>query len=197
MDAALERYLEELFQFGRAHDSEEQDRRERFRNVEPETARMLAVLVRGTGARRVLEVGTSNGYSTLWLADAVASTGGTLTTIEIDEGRATIAKENFIRAGVADIIEVRVEDAAKTLSQSHNDAWDFVFLDAERAQYVGYWRDLLRILSCPGLLAVDNVLSHADELTDFRALVEGESRIASAVVPIGAGVLLAARDLEE
>jgi predicted O-methyltransferase YrrM len=194
MDARLERFLEQLFQFGGAHDAELQDRRERLRNVEPETARMLAVLVRATGARRVLELGTSNGYSALWLADAVASTDGGVTTVEIDEGRAGMAKENFARAGLASRIDLRVEDAAVTLAGSPDDAWDFVFLDAERDQYVGYWPDLLRTLSLPGLLAVDNVLSHADELVEFRALVDDAHGITSAVVPVGAGVTLLAKD---
>ena len=73
MDAELERYLDGLWASGREHDAELPDRTQRLRNVEPETARMLAVLVRATGARRVLELGTSNGYSTLWLADATAA----------------------------------------------------------------------------------------------------------------------------
>jgi predicted O-methyltransferase YrrM len=139
MNPELERFLEQLFWYGRAHDAELQDRRERLRNVEPETARMLAVLVRATGARRVLELGTSNGYSTLWLADAVASTGGHVTAVEIDERRAAMAEENFAHAGLTARIDLRVEDAAAVLAASPNDAWDFVFLDAERGQYVGYW----------------------------------------------------------
>jgi predicted O-methyltransferase YrrM len=194
MNVELERFLEELFRYGREHDAEPHDRRERLRNVEPATARMLAVLVRATHARRVLELGTSNGYSTLWLADAVASTGGRITTVEIDPQRAKMAEENFARAGLATRIDLRVEDAAAVLAASADDAWGFVFLDAERDQYVGYWPELVRILSLPGLLAVDNVLSHADELVEFRELMENEPGIAHAEVPIGAGVLLAAKD---
>lgn len=194
MNPELRRFLEQLFRYGRAHDAELHDRRERFRNVEPETAQMLAVLVRATGAQRVLELGTSNGYSTLWLADAVAPTGGQVTTVEIDEERAAMAEENFARAGLAARIDLRVADAADVLAGSPDDAWDFVFLDAERDQYVAYWRELVRTLSLPGLLAVDNVLSHAQELIEFRELVENESGIVSALVAIGAGVLLATKD---
>jgi predicted O-methyltransferase YrrM len=194
MNPELERFLEQLFRFGREHDAGLEDRRERLRNLEPETAQMLAVLVRATAARRVLELGTSNGYSTLWLADAVASTGGQVTTVEIDQRRAEMAEENFARAGLAAQIDLRVEDAAAVLVASADDAWDFVFLDAERDEYVGYWPELLRSLRRPGLLAVDNVLSHAEELIEFRQLVENEPGVASAVVPTGAGVLLAAKD---
>jgi predicted O-methyltransferase YrrM len=194
MNPDLERFLEQLFRFGREHDARLEDRRERLRNVEPETAQMLVVIVRATGARRVLELGTSNGYSTLWLADAVASTGGQVTTVEIDQRRAEMAEENFARAGLADRIDLRVEDAAAVLAASADGAWDFVFLDAERGAYVAYWPELLRSLRRPGLLAVDNVLSHAEELKKFRHVVESEPGVASAVVPIGAGVLLAAKD---
>jgi predicted O-methyltransferase YrrM len=196
MDPALERLLEALIAFGRAYDAKREDRLERLRNVEPETARMLWVLVRATSARRILELGTSNGYSTLWLADAVGDTGGRVTTVEVDPARATMARENFVRAGLADRIELRLGDAANSLRESPDGAWDFVFLDAERSEYVGYWPDLVRTLRPLGLLAVDNVVSHADEVADFRALVERSEGVASALVPIGAGVLLVTRTLD-
>jgi predicted O-methyltransferase YrrM len=193
MNPELERFLEQLFDNGRVHDAELEDRRERLRNVEPETARMLAVLGRATAARRVLELGTSNGYSTLWLAEAVASTGGRVTTVEIDQQRADMAEQNFVRAGLAARIDLRVESAAAVLAASADSVWELVFLDAERDEYSGYWPDLVRSLRLPGLLAVDNVLSHADELIEFRRLVDDEPGIVSVVVPIGAGVLLAAK----
>jgi predicted O-methyltransferase YrrM len=194
MNGNLEQFLAELARFGRAHDTEVDDRRERLRNVEPETARMLAVLVHATGARRLLELGTSNGYSTLWLADAVISTGGRVTTVEIDETRAAMARQNFAEAGLDGRIDLRIEDAGVTLSASPDTAWDFIFLDAERDQYVAYWPDLLGTLRVPGLLAVDNIVSHADELIDFRQLVENEPSITFTIIPIGAGVLLLAKN---
>jgi predicted O-methyltransferase YrrM len=197
VDAALRRLLEELQESGRAHDARRTDRRERLRNLEAETAQMLAVLVRATGARRVLEIGTSNGYSALWLADAVADTGGTVTTVEVEPERVRMAQENFARAKLQHLIELRLEDGGRTLAESPDGAWDFIFLDAERPQYVGYWPDLVRSLRPFGLLAVDNVLSHAEEVAAFRALVEGAPGITSALVPIGAGVLLIARGAGE
>src|SRR5262245_33383207 len=189
MDAELQRFLDGLFRDGREHDAAVDDRLGRFRNVEPETARMLAVLVRATASRRVLELGTSNGYSTLWLADAAAAIGGRVTTVEIDRQRAELAEENFRRAGFAPLIELRVEDAGAVLASSAESSWDFVFLDAERDRYVDYWPQLLRVMSVPGLLAVDNVLSHADEVKELGELVASEPQVVSAVVPIGAGVL--------
>jgi predicted O-methyltransferase YrrM len=76
MNAARRAIADDVLEAARAHDAAQADRLARFRNVEPETAALLGVLVRAGGARRVLELGTSNGYSTLWLADAVEGTGG-------------------------------------------------------------------------------------------------------------------------
>jgi predicted O-methyltransferase YrrM len=173
----------ELYAAGRDHDARHADRLARWRNVEPETAEMLGVLIRATQARSVLEIGTSNGYSTIWLGDAVEATGGTLLTLEIEASRTA-------RAGLADVVELRTEDAGAALRAFPDGAFDVVFLDAERDAYVGYWRDLVRTLKPAGLLAVDNVISHDSELVDFRAVVTHDERVTEALVPIGAGVLL-------
>src|SRR6185437_11649282 len=116
---------DEVLAAGRAHDAAQSDRLARFRNVEPETAELLGVLVRATRARRVLELGTSNGYSTIWLADAVEATGGAVTSVEIDPARTAIARANLGRAGLA--AELVTGDAAETLRTSHAGAWDLVF----------------------------------------------------------------------
>ena len=190
MDAELEQYLDGLWASGREHDAELPDRTQRLRNVEPETARMLAVLVRATRARRVLELGTSNGYSTLWLADATA---GRVLTVELDAGRARQARENFATTDLADAIELVEADGGEVLANTADGAFDFVFLDAERPLYTRWWPDLLRTLASPGLLVVDNVISHAGEVEAFRALVDAEPSVSSALVPIGAGTLLVTR----
>ena len=88
------------------------------------------------------------------------------------------------------LVELRTEDAAQTLKRSADAAWDMIFLDAERPAYVGYWPELLRVLKAGGLLVVDNVLSHADELRDFRQLVAEDPRVSEALAPTGAGALL-------
>jgi predicted O-methyltransferase YrrM len=190
MDPELERLLERLYEQGREHDAGTADRRERMRNVEPESARMLAVLVRALCPRSMLELGTSNGYSTIWLADAARAVGARLTSVEIDPGRSARSRRNLRRAGLGEHVELRLEDAYATLAQAPDHAWDLIFLDAERPAYSGYWPELVRTLRPRGLLVVDNVVSHAHELIDFRALVEREDRVMAALVPIGAGMLL-------
>lgn len=193
MDEQVGAVLEELHAYGVAHDAGKQDRLERLRNLEPDTAALLALLVRATGARQVLELGTSNGYSTLWLADAVRDTGGRLVSVELDPDRSAQATRNLARGGLTKYAEVLVQDARDALRQSSDAHWDLVFLDAERPAYVSYWPDLIRALRPGGLLAVDNVTSHAAEVAEFRTLISADPTMAEAVAPTGAGLLLAVR----
>jgi predicted O-methyltransferase YrrM len=194
MDTTLAGLLDTLYARGRDHDAHQADRLDRFRNVEPETARLLALLIRALAPRRLLELGTSNGYSTIWLADAARAVGGSLTSVEIDPSRSAQASENLQRAGLLDVVQLRVEDAGAVLRASTDAEWEFVFLDAERPAYPGYWPELVRALAPRGLLAVDNVISHADELTAFRELVASDERVTYAEAPTGAGVLLIVRE---
>ena len=193
-DAARRAIADALYAAGREHDAARTDRLDRFRNVEPETAEMLGVLVRARAAPRVLEIGTSNGYSTIWLADAVQATNGSLVSLEIDPARTALAREHLARAGLDDVADLRTADAREALAAFADDAFDVVFLDAERPAYPGYWPDLVRTLAPGGLLAVDNVLSHAAEVEAFRGIVAADERVTPALVPIGAGVLLVVRD---
>ena len=192
-DAGRRAFADELYAAGRAHDAAEPDRLRRWRNVEPETAELLGVLVRATRATRVLEIGTSNGYSTIWLGDAVEETGGTVVTLEIDAARGALAAGHVVRAGLEGRVDLRTADAGPALTAFPDAAFDLVFLDAERDAYAGYWPDLVRTLAPSGLLAVDNVISHGGELVEFRAAVDADDRVTQALVPIGAGVLLAVR----
>ena len=192
MEPTRRQFLEQLYADSRAHDAAQDDRLARYRNVEPETAALLAVLVRATSARRLLEIGTSNGYSTIWLADAAASTGGSVVSVEVDPARTALARENLESAGVE--AELLTRDAGGVLKDAADGAWDFVFLDAERPAYVSYWPELVRTLAPRGLLAVDNVLSHEHQLVEFTQLVEDDPRVTTALVPIGAGVRLAVHE---
>jgi predicted O-methyltransferase YrrM len=190
VNARLEALLDDLRREGVEHDAPLADRTRRRRNLEPDSARLLHLLVLATGAGRVLELGTSNGYSTIWLSAAVAANEGTMVSVDLDEGRLAEARENVARAGFAEALDLRLEDAGDALSGSDPESWDMVFLDAERPAYPAYWSDLVRVLPPGGLLAVNNVVSHADEVADFRTLVSADRRVSEALVPTGAGVLL-------
>jgi predicted O-methyltransferase YrrM len=188
VNAARRAVAADVLSAGREHDAAQSNRLARFRNVEPETAELLGVLVRAVRAVRVLELGTSNGYSTIWLADGVEGLGGRIVSVDVDAERIALARGNLERAGLE--ADLRVADAAEVLARSASETWDLVFLDADRGAYVGYWPDLLRALRFGGLLVVDNVLSHANEVAPFLSLVSSEPAATSTQVPIGAGVQL-------
>jgi len=190
MDSTRQTFLDELYAHGRAYDSQREDRLQRLRNVEPETAELLGVLVRAMGATRVLEIGTSNGYSTIWLADAAEAVDGTVLSLEIEAERTAQAADNLRHAGVADRVELRTEDAAEALRSFADGSFDLIFLDAERPLYAGYWPELIRVMRPNALLVVDNTLSHAKELVEFSELVYASPEVTSTLVTVGAGVML-------
>jgi predicted O-methyltransferase YrrM len=197
-DADRRAFADTLYATGKEHDSRHEDRLARWRNVEPETAALLNVLVRSKPTPRVLEIGTSNGYSTIWLADAAEATGGHVTSLDVEPARTALARENLKQARIPDErVDLRTEDAARALRAFAGDAFDLIFLDAERPAYAGYWPDLVRVLAPHGLLAVDNVISHAGQVEDFRRVVAEDERVSAALVPIGAGVLLIAAGPDE
>ena len=184
----------EVFAAGRDYDAAQSNLLERLRNVEPDTAELLGVLVRATRARRVLEIGTSNGHSTLWLADAAEAVDGRVETLDIDPRRTEQARANLERADLSAVVECRTIGAAQALGEYPDAAWDFVFLDAERPEYPGYWPNLRRTLAPGATLAIDNAISHESELKSFNRLLGDDERLSTALVPIGAGLIVAAFD---
>jgi predicted O-methyltransferase YrrM len=193
MEARLEALLDQLHQEGVTFDAARTDRRERRRNLEPDSARLLHLLVLATGAQRLLELGSSNGYSTIWLGAAIAANEGAMVSVDLDQERLADARANVAAAGLEETVELRQEDAGATLASAAEASFDLVFLDAERPEYPAYWADLVRVIRPGGLLAVDNVISHADEVADLRTLIAADRRVTEALVPTGAGVLLVTR----
>lgn len=186
MEAGLRELLDELAAFGRETDARETERARRMLNITPETGQLLAILVRATGARRILEVGTSNGYSTLWLAWAARDTGGHVTTIERAADKAAMARANLERGGLAGHVTVR-EGAALEIIAALAGPFDLIFLDADRPSYLAYAGALLPRLRPGGLLVTDNAVSHAHELTDFLARLKSDPALDSVTLPIGNG----------
>jgi len=186
----LRNFLDELYREGREFDATQPDRLERRRNLEPDSAALLALLVRANGPKHLLELGTSNGYSTIWLADAAVSVEAEFTSVDVDTERLKQARENLRTVGLVETVKLLQADAAEVLRDSPPAYWNMIFLDAERPAYTAYWPDLVRALVPGGLLAVDNVISHADEVAEFRSLVTSDDRVTEALAPTGAGVLL-------
>ena len=189
----LETLKAELERFGKANDVATKDIPRRMLNVTRETGELLAVLVHATAARQVLEIGTSNGYSTLWLAEAARRIGGSVTTVEFSDYKIGLASANFVRSGLSSFITLVREDAGRFLKQGDSGAYDLIFLDSERPEYPGWWPDLRRVLRPGGLLIVDNATSHTEEMAPFVARVKADSGFATCFVPVGKGEFLAVK----
>jgi predicted O-methyltransferase YrrM len=187
VDGTLRTLLGELFDSGRAHDEAEPDRRRRLRNLEPVTAELLTMVLRIAGACDIVEIGTSNGYSAIWLADAARDTGGSVTTVDVEEWPQVA--ENLQAAGVT--VDRVLADGGAFLAARPDASVDLLFLDAERVEYAGWWPHPVRVLRPGGVLAIDNVLSHPDEVAEVLAMLAADSAIVSETVPVGKGLHLA------
>lgn len=189
----LEALKAELEQFGAENDRTVAERPRRMLNITRDTGEFLAVLVRATAARRVLEIGTSNGYSTLWLAEAACAIGGSVVTVEQAAYKIGLAAATFARSGLAQGISQLQGDAGQYLKDAPAGSFDLIFLDSERPQYAGWWADLKRALRPGGLLVVDNATSHPAEMAPLVALVKADESFATSLVPVGNGEFLAVK----
>ena len=186
MDTALLRLLDDLSAFGEANDARETARPRLMLNITPDTGRLLWILVRLARPQRILEVGTSNAYSTIWLADAARAVGARVVTLEVNPDKARLARQNLARAGVADVVEI-VEGPAQEALARLSGPFEIVFLDADRASYLGYLEAVLPKMPAEALLVADNVISHAAELANYLARVKSHPDLFSVTLPVGKG----------
>ena len=193
MAESLQVLLSELERFGAANDNATAERPRRMLNITRDTGEFLSVLVQATAARRVLEIGTSNGYSTLWLASAARATSGTVITVESSDYKIGLARQNFSRSGLASSITLVQDDAGRLLERAAAASFDLIFLDAERPEYPGWWPHLKRVLRPGGLLVVDNATSHPEQMAPFVALVKADTDFTTSLVPVGNGEFLAVK----
>lgn len=189
----LDSLMAELELFGRMNDAATADRPRRMLNITRDTGEFLAVLVKAMHAARILEIGTSNGYSTLWLASAASAVGGCVTTVEMSELKLGMASANFARSGLSAHISLVHDDAGRVLRRSADAGYDLVFLDSERPEYPGWWPDLKRVLREGGLLVADNATSHPEQMAPFIALVNADEAFTTSLVPVGNGEFLAVK----
>ena len=160
----------------------------RLRQIPPETGRFIAVLAASSPKGTYLEIGTSGGYSTLWLALTCRELGRKLITFEILEEKVELAKETFKKAGVEDVVELVQGDARDLLDKYKNVS--FCFLDAEKDQYLDCYEKVIPNMVQGGLLVADNVLSHKDQLKSMVDRALNDQRVDALVVPIERGELV-------
>ena len=174
--------------------------------ISADQGKIMMVLLAAVAARRVLEVGTLGGYSGVWMARALPE-GGRLTTIEFDPAHAAVAREAFLRAGVAqqvDLLQGRALDVLPTLQPGY----DAVFLDADKAPLPQYFQHALRLLRRGGLLLCDNgffngrVTDLGDRAPDvegvraFNRLAASDPRLVTAVIPVRDGLVVGVKVAE-
>ncbi|MDQ8934793.1 O-methyltransferase [Acinetobacter rudis] len=180
----------ELYRSFIQHDAGQPDRIKRYRNIEPDSAYYIAMMIRIQQSKHILEIGTSTGYSTLWMADAAHVTGGKITTLEIDPSRTAQAQRYAQELELDQCIQFWCGDARDFLHQEQQ-LYDLILLDAERDAYVDYWPDLQRLLHPHGgVLIVDNVISHAAEVKSFITEVKQDSRFMCNTIAFGAGLFI-------
>jgi caffeoyl-CoA O-methyltransferase len=164
--------------------------------------RFLETLVAASGARRVLELGTYSGYSAISMAAALPP-GGHIDTCEVDEEHAAVARRYIDEAGYADRITIHMGPAPETIERLEGE-FDFVFIDADKVNYVAYYEALLPRLAERGLMAIDNTLwsgrvVHPDDDESTRAIVEfndhvaADPRVAAVVLTVRDGITLVRR----
>lgn len=193
MNQDLAVFLDKLYRDGLAYDAAQAHRLLKRRNLEPATAELLSFLVRIVGARHVIEIGTANGYSTVCLADAVADTGGRIVSVDVmasDEARANVIHADAIRPGVAERVAFQQLDGGAHLAQLADGSVDLLFLDAERSEYAHWWPHPVRVLRPGGVLAIDNVRSHAEEVAPFLTLLAHDASLVTTTLAVGKGLSL-------
>lgn len=132
--------------------------------VDAQNGRMLRLLAESAGAKHAVEIGTSTGYSGLWTLLGLRTTGGRLTTLEIDPGRAERARKHFQEAGVDSLVDIVVGDAHQTVKTVVGPI-DLLFLDADKEGYAAYLKTLLPLVRPGGLIAADNIEMAPDYVT--------------------------------
>lgn len=137
-------------------DAMDKNERHGMMNAPKEDGRLLRLLTEAMNAQHVVEIGTSNGYSAIWFCLALRSTGGKITTFEIDENRAALARKNFQRAGVEDLVTLEFGDAHEKVAGIKGPI-DIVFLDADKEGYVDYLEKLLPLIRPGGLVIAHNM----------------------------------------
>jgi predicted O-methyltransferase YrrM len=165
-------------------------------SVAPNQGRLLQILALSVGARSILEIGTLGGYSTIWLARALPA-GGRLITLEADPRHAEVARANIARAGLADVVEVRLGKAIDTLPQlatEGRDPFDLVFIDADKPSTAAYFEWALKLTRRGSLIIADNVVrngavanaasadANVQGVRRFNAALAAEPRVTATVL---------------
>jgi predicted O-methyltransferase YrrM len=185
-----EQTLAELYESDAAQRAAGLPSSQRTRNLDRQSGRFLRLLAIGMRAEAVLEIGSSNGVSTIWLASAMGETGGMVTGTELLAERAAQANANLARAGLADFGRVIAGEARETV-RGLVGPFDLVFIDAEKDDYVEHARAVLPLVRRGGLIVADNVISH--DLAIYQAFLRAQPGLEHVTLPLERGLEIAAK----
>lgn len=193
-EAAARAVLAEIEKHGLAFDASEPTQGRRFLNLDRTSGEFLLFVVGATRRRRIVEIGTSNGCSTIWLALALSrcTPGGQLITIERSSEKQRAARDNVQRAGLSAYVEFRLGDATE-IARTIEGPIDCVLFDADRVNAHMQLEVLLPKLGPDCLLVTDNAVSHPAELRDYFALFAHRPDFRTLILPIGKGLHIAHR----
>ncbi len=189
----LDELLRELEIAGAGNDAREKDRKKKFLNLERPTAELIHVLLQASRRKHVLEIGTSNGYSTIWIAAALRNRRDErFISIEILPEKLALARKNLARARCDRRVELMEGNATEVVAGLKG-PFDCVFFDADRVSAPGQLRLLLPKLSNEVLLLADNALSHPEEISAYLKMVEELPGFVCTLTPVGKGLHIAWR----
>jgi len=178
MNPSTQRLLNELEEFGQKNIG--------YYNIPASTGKFFYNLILISKVKNILEVGTSNGYSTIWLGEAAKQNKGKVTTIEISEKKVKMAKENFNRAKLKNI-KIIQGDAIKEIPKL-KEKFDFMFIDAIKKDYINYIKLAEKNLKKGSVIVADNAIMFKDKMQDYLNYMEHNKKYSSVLVPIGSGV---------
>lgn len=190
MEKQLQELLSELSAFGNAHDARQTEHHKTMRNLDPAAALLMSIMVRSSQCKRLLEIGTSNGYSTIWLAWSIEATGGHLISLERDAEKQAMADANLKRAGLRHNVDLRLGDATELVSKLDG-TFDFIFFDADRLSAPKQLELLLPKLEVGALVLADNVLSHPEQIAGYLDAISSLPNFDHMVIPVGKGLSVA------
>jgi predicted O-methyltransferase YrrM len=189
----LDQLLRVLEMEGQRNDSQEKDRKKKFLNLERSTAELIYVLLQASRRKNVLEIGTSNGYSTIWIAASLkVCDDARFISIEISPEKLVLARKNLAPAGFGHRVELREGNATEVIAGLKG-PFDCVFFDADRVSAPSQLRLLLPMLSGDVLLLADNALSHPEEISAYKTMVEQSPGFICTLTPVGKGLHIAWR----
>ena len=185
LDAQAQAVLDRLYAEDAAQRAAGLPSSQRTRNVDRETGEWLNLLIRATGAQRILEIGSSNAVSTILLADAARANGGRVTGTELIPERAAAANRNLAEAGLADVATVLAGNAQDTIADLDG-PFDLVFIDAEKDDYPAHLLAIVDRVRPGGLILADNVVSH--DVSAYQNLVRERDDLETVTIPLNRGI---------